>query len=80
MTNLAKALAPCKSEMGSSGERDLMLSALRTASARTKLATNVIETIGISLRQKAVSCEQAMAWLKDEDLLHWIDLGPKVKQ
>jgi len=78
MTNIAKALAP--SQEDSSGERDLMLSALRTASARTKLATNVIETIGINLRQKAVNCEQAMAWLKDEDLLHWIDLGPEVKQ
>jgi hypothetical protein len=80
MTDIAKALAPGKSKMDTSGERDLLLSALRAAAARARLATNEFDTIGISLRQKLISCEQALEWARDEGLIGWIRLGPEVAQ
>ena len=80
MTHLARTLAPCKSEVDTSGERDLLLSALRAAAARARLAVNEFDTIGISLRQKAISCSQALEWARDEGLVGWIRLGPEVEQ
>ena len=56
------------------GERDLLLTALRAASARSRLITNELDLIGVSLRHKAINCEQCLEWLKDEDLLHWVHL------
>jgi hypothetical protein len=44
------------------GERDLMLSALRVASAQARLVANQIDTIGASLRQKAICCKDALEW------------------
>jgi hypothetical protein len=63
-----------------SGERDLLLSALRAATARARLAANEFDTIGISLRQKIINCEQALEWARDEGLINWIRLGPEVQQ
>jgi hypothetical protein len=79
MTNVATALAPSKSKADTSGERDLLLSAIRAATARARLAANKFDTIGISLRQKLVTCEQAVAWARDEGLLSWIRLGPEAQ-
>jgi hypothetical protein len=78
MTNVAKALAPGKSNVDTSGERDLLLSALRAATARARLAATEFDTIGISLRQKQITCEQALEWARDEGLIGWIRLGPEV--
>ena len=81
MINVARALAPGKSNhVDSSGERDLLLSALRAATARARLAANEFDTIGISLRQKLITCEQALEWARDEGLINWIRLGPEVSQ
>jgi hypothetical protein len=80
MTHVAKALAPSKSNVDTSGERDLMLSALRTATARARLAATEFDSIGISLRQKLITCEQALQWARDEGLIGWIRLGPEVSQ
>jgi|GraSoiStandDraft_44_1057316.scaffolds.fasta_scaffold979206_1 hypothetical protein len=79
MTCVAKALAPGKSNVDSSGERDLLMSALRAATARVRLAANEFDTIGISLRQKLIACEQALQWARDEGLINWIRLGPEVR-
>jgi hypothetical protein len=62
------------------GERDLMLSALRVASARARLIANQIDTIGASLRQKAISCEDALQWAREERVDDWIQFGPEAKQ
>jgi hypothetical protein len=78
MTNVAKALAPGKSNVDTSGERDLLLSALRAATARARLAATEFDTIGISLRQKQITCEQALESARDEGLIGWIRLGPEV--
>jgi hypothetical protein len=80
MTNVAKALAPGKSHVDSSGERDLLLSALRAATARARLAATEFDSIGISLRQKLITCEQALVWARNEGLIGWIRLGPEVAQ
>jgi hypothetical protein len=80
MTNLAKALALGKSNVDTSGERDLLISALRAATARARLAATEFDTIGISLRQKLISCEQALEWARDEGLIGWVRLGPEVSQ
>jgi hypothetical protein len=45
-----------------------------------RLATNEFDTIGISLRQKIITCEQALEWARDEGLIGWIRLGPEVQQ
>ena len=80
MTNQAKALAPSKPCGDTSGERDLLLSALRAATARARLAATEFDTIGISLRQKLITCEQALQWARDEGLIAWVRLGPEVAQ
>ena len=79
MTSVAKALASGKSHVDTSGERDLLLSALRAATARARLAATEFDTIGISLRQKLINCEQALEWARDEGLIGWIRLGPEVE-
>jgi hypothetical protein len=62
------------------GERDLMLSALRVASAQARLVANQIDIIGASLRQKAITCSDALAWAQQEGVIHWIKFGPEVRK
>ena len=64
----------------SPGERDLMLSALRVASAQARLVANQIDTIGASLRQKLITCEGALQWADEKGLLHLIKFGPELGQ
>ena len=73
MANLQERFAPVK---GTAGERELLIHALRTATARSRLVTNALETIGVSLRHNAVTADQAMAWLQQEKLLDHVDFGP----
>jgi hypothetical protein len=61
-----------------SGERDLILSSLRVAATRSRLITNIFDSIGVALRQKQIDCAGAMAWLKDEGLLDHLPFGPGV--
>lgn len=68
------SLAPGKSHVDTSGERDLLLSALRAAAARIRLAGNEIDTIGISLRQKLITSDPALEWVREEGLLSWRDI------
>lgn len=62
------------------GERELLIHLLRTATARSRLQTNLFETIGVSLRHRQIDAEGAMAWLRDEGVIDHIQLGPKVRQ
>jgi hypothetical protein len=57
-------------------EREYLIHALRLAAARSRLATNVFDSIGVSLRHRQVTCDQAMEWLRDEGLLDHVQLGP----
>jgi hypothetical protein len=75
MTNI-QAPSPIGKSQDTPGERDLLLSALRVAAARAKLEVNLFESVGISLRQKAINCAGALQWLKDENVLDLVQFGP----
>jgi hypothetical protein len=74
MNSLAPSSAPGKHNPA--GERELLIHALRTAVARSRLVTNALETIGVSLRHNAVTTDQAMNWLDEEQLLDLVHFGP----
>jgi hypothetical protein len=74
MTNIATRCAPGKHNPA--GERELLIHALRTAVARSRLITNALETIGVSLRHNAVTTDEAMTWLYEERLLDLVHFGP----
>jgi hypothetical protein len=76
MTSLPQGSAPGKSKIDSAGERELLIHALRTATARSRLVTNVLETVGVSLRHRAVTTEDAMKWLSEEGVLDHVQFGP----
>ena len=57
-------------------EREYLIHALRLAAARSRLATNVFDSVGISLRHKKISADDALRWLKDEGLLDHVQVGP----
>jgi hypothetical protein len=59
------------------GERDLLMNLLRTESARSRLITNTLDSIGVALRHRNIDCEGAMSWLKDEGLLDLLKLDPR---
>lgn len=74
MTQILQSSAPGKHNPA--GERELLIHALRTAVARSRLVINALETIGVSLRHNAVTTDQAMTWLDEERLLHLVYFGP----
>ena len=73
MTDITINAIPRK--LDQQGERELVINLLRTASSRTRLQTNLFDTIGVSLRHRQISTEAAMVWLKEEGLLDHIQLG-----
>ena len=52
---------------------------LRAATARAKLIGNQLDTIGIALRQRAVSVDDAMQWAHDEGIIDLLQFGPPSK-
>jgi hypothetical protein len=74
VTSLQQGSAPGKSKMDSAGEREILIHSLRLAVARSRLVTNVFETVGVSLRHKQITPEAAMEWLRDEGLLSHIEI------
>jgi hypothetical protein len=63
MNYIASTDSAVKPKFGdSSGERDLVMASLRVAVAQTKLVANTLETIGAALRQRAISCNDALEW------------------
>jgi hypothetical protein len=80
MTHIAKPSPQGKSDdSDTSGERDLVMSALRVAAARSRLETNLLDNIGVALRHKQINCAGALAWLREEGLLDRLPpVGPGV--
>jgi hypothetical protein len=70
------SLSQQKAPVNPAAEREYLLHALRTAATRSRLTTNVLDTIGVSLRHKAIDVDGAMKWLAEEGLLDCIQLGP----
>jgi hypothetical protein len=76
VSSVAKSSPP----VNAAGERELLINTLRLAVARSRLVTNLLETVGVSLRHRAIDNDAAMKWLAEEGLLDCLELGPtKVK-
>jgi hypothetical protein len=81
MASLLNPVSPVKSSLGeTNGDREYLLAVLRAATARSKLICNQLDTIGIALRQRAVSVADAMLWAKDKGVLDLVDFGPPSKK
>ena len=82
MTQLTSPSSAVKREMreDTPGERDLILSSLRVAATKSRLITNILDNVGVALRQKQVDCAGALAWLHDEGLLEHLPFGPEFKR
>jgi len=78
MSQISQPLPQDKSH-DTSGERDLVLSALRVAATRSRLITNIFDSVGVALRQKQIDCAGALAWLREEGLLDHLPFGAEVK-
>jgi len=69
VTSIPNPASQGKPKLGeSNGDREYLMQVLRAATARAKLISNTLDTIGIALRQKAVSVEDAMLWAQDEGI------------
>ena len=80
MSPLPNPISQVKPKLGeSNGDREYVMQVLRAATARAKLISNTLDTIGIALRQKAVSVEDAMLWAQDEGILDLLQFGPPSK-
>jgi hypothetical protein len=72
VNSVQKSSAP----VNAAGERELLIHSLRLATARARLIVNSLETVGVSLRHRAIDTDSAMKWLSEEGLLDWIEFGP----
>lgn len=80
MTSLPNPASRVKPDLGeTNGDREYLLSVLRAATARAKLISNQLDTIGVALRQRAVSVEDALQWCIDEQILDLLQFGPPSK-
>jgi hypothetical protein len=79
MNSLSERSTPRKPEMAPPGQRDFMLSALRAASARARLAVNLFDTIGTALRHRMITEARAVEWLSDEGLIGEVEFRPELE-
>jgi hypothetical protein len=70
------AIKQQKAPVNPAAEREYLMHALRTAAARARLVTNLLDTVGVSLRHRAVTTDEAMQWLADEGVLVHVQFGP----
>jgi hypothetical protein len=63
----------------SNGDREYLMQVLRAATARSKLISNTLDSIGMALRQRAVSVDDALLWARDEGILDLLQFGPPSK-
>jgi len=59
-------------------DKEFLLAALRTATLRARLAANELDTVGIALKQGLCSYDDAVAWLRDENLLDHVLFRPEL--
>jgi hypothetical protein len=80
VTSLPNPSSQDKPKLGeSNGDREYLMAVLRAATARAKLIGNTLDAIGLALRQRAVSVEDAMQWAYDEQILDLLQFGPPSK-
>ena len=81
MTTLPNPASQGKAKLGeTNGDREYLLSVLRAATARSKLISNQLDTIGVALRQRAVSVEDALQWCTDDGIIDLLEFGPPSKR
>ena len=77
MASLPDPTSQVKPKLGeSNGDREYLMQVLRAATARAKLISNTLDSIGMALRQRAVSVEDAMRWARDEGIIDLLQFGP----
>lgn len=54
--------------------RETLLAEFRRAVLRTKLAATDIETVGVALKHRLITVQQAMELLNAQDALDWLSL------
>jgi hypothetical protein len=80
MTSLQNPGSQVKPKIGdTNGDREFILSVFRAATARSKLISNTLDSIGLALRQRAISPEDALLWARDEGIIDLLQFGPPSK-
>jgi hypothetical protein len=80
VSSIATPTSQGKPKLGeTNGDREYLMQVLRAATARSKLISNQLDTIGIALRQKAVSVDDALQWAIDEGIIDLLQFGPPSK-
>jgi hypothetical protein len=79
VTSLPSPASPGKPKLGeSNGDREYLMQVLRAATARVKLTSNTLDSIGVA-RQRAISVEDALQWAIDEGIIDLLQFGPPSK-
>jgi hypothetical protein len=80
MTSLTSPASQGKPKLGeTNGDREYLMQVLRAATARSKLISNQLDSIGIAVRQRAISVEDALQWAIDEGIIDLLQFGPPSK-
>jgi hypothetical protein len=80
MTSLPDPASHGKPKLGeTNGDREYLMQVLRAATARSKLISNQLDSIGIAVRQRAISVEDALQWAIDEGIIDLLQFGPPSK-
>jgi hypothetical protein len=80
VSSVQNPVSPVKPKLGeTNGDREYLMQVLRAATARAKLIANQLDTVGVALRQKAVSVEDAVQWCVDEGIVDLLQFGPPSK-
>jgi hypothetical protein len=80
MSSLSNPASQSKPKLGeTNADREHLLAVLRVATARSKLISNQLDTLGIALRQRAVSVEDAIQWAVDDGIIDLLQFGPPSK-
>jgi hypothetical protein len=80
MTSLTSPASQGKPKLGeTNGDREYLMQVLRAATARVKLTSNTLDSIGVALRQRAITVEDALQWAIDEGIIDLLQFGPPSK-
>src|SRR5262245_45465685 len=80
VNSLPNHASQVKPKLGeTNGDREYLMQVLRAATARSKLISNTLDSIGMALRQRAVSVEDALVWARDEGIIDLLQFGPPSK-
>jgi hypothetical protein len=66
------SVSDVQADRGVLPDTEFLLSALRVATLRARLAATEFDSIGVALKRGLVSYDEAVAWLHDVDLLHHV--------